>query len=156
MISPLLRRYTWNSAWLYNVRILSRSAARPRCFWWIGEVKLTIPLTLGVVAAALTDLDRLAGRLRNLAITLVCFYRLRLCGVSVSVVAAVCPWFDRVYHRLYFAQRPRSALCDHCLRRLLIAIYTMLGVTLYDHWYLQPLFLLAGAVWYNLLTLSGH
>lgn len=39
---------------------------------------------------------------------------------------------------------------------LLIAIYTMLGVTLYDHWYLQPLFLLAGAVWYNLLTLSGH
>jgi uncharacterized membrane protein YccC len=23
---------------------------------------------------------------------------------------------------------------------LLIAIYTMLGVTLYDHWYLQPLF----------------
>lgn len=39
---------------------------------------------------------------------------------------------------------------------LLIAIYTMLGVTLYSHWYLQPLFLLAGAVWYNLLTLSGH
>ncbi|STV46308.1 efflux (PET) family inner membrane protein YccS [Klebsiella pneumoniae subsp. ozaenae] len=32
---------------------------------------------------------------------------------------------------------------------LLIAIYTMLGVTLYDHWYLQPLFLLAGAVWYK-------
>ena len=43
--------------------------------WWLGIPKLTIPLTLGVVAAALTDLDdRLAGRLRNLLITLVCFF----------------------------------------------------------------------------------
>ncbi|WP_331252863.1 FUSC family membrane protein, partial [Cronobacter malonaticus] len=39
---------------------------------------------------------------------------------------------------------------------LLIAIYTMLGVSLYEHWYQQPLLLLAGAVWYNLLTLAGH
>ncbi|MDA4697819.1 hypothetical protein NY544_19365, partial [Enterobacter hormaechei] len=39
------------------------------------DVKLTIPLTLGVVAGALADLDdRLAGRLRNLVITLVCFF----------------------------------------------------------------------------------
>ncbi len=74
MISPLLRRYTWNSAWLYNVRIFIALCGTTLFPWWIGEVKLTIPLTLGVVAAALTDLDdRLAGRLRNLAITLVCF-----------------------------------------------------------------------------------
>ncbi|MGS9149879.1 FUSC family membrane protein, partial [Salmonella enterica subsp. enterica serovar Infantis] len=39
---------------------------------------------------------------------------------------------------------------------LLIAIYTMLGPSLYDHWYQQPLLLLAGAVWSNLLTLTGH
>ena len=39
---------------------------------------------------------------------------------------------------------------------LLIAIYTMLGVSLYAHWYQQPLLLIAGAVWYNLLTLTGH
>lgn len=39
----------------------------------------TIPLTLGMVAAALTDLDdRLAGRLRNLIITLICFLSRRL------------------------------------------------------------------------------
>ncbi len=74
MISPLLRRYTWNSAWLYNVRIFIALCGTTLFPWWIGEVKLTIPLTLGVVAAALTDLDdRLTGRLRNLAITLVCF-----------------------------------------------------------------------------------
>ncbi|WP_235596653.1 YccS/YhfK family membrane protein, partial [Salmonella enterica] len=39
---------------------------------------------------------------------------------------------------------------------LLIAIYTMLGTTLYARWYQQPLLMLAGAVWYNLLTLTGH
>ena len=56
MFSPLLRRYTCNSTWLYNFRIfiaLCGTAALP---WWLGEAKLTIPLTLGVVAAALTDL----------------------------------------------------------------------------------------------------
>lgn len=74
MLSPLLKRYTRNSTWLYYVRILSRYAAQRR-YRWLGDVKLTIPLTLGMVAAALTDLDdRLAGRLRNLIITLVCFF----------------------------------------------------------------------------------
>jgi uncharacterized membrane protein YccC len=35
---------------------------------------------------------------------------------------------------------------------LLIAIYTMLGASLYDQWYQQPVLLLLGAIWYNLLT----
>ncbi|SUX74523.1 Inner membrane protein yccS [Citrobacter freundii] len=39
---------------------------------------------------------------------------------------------------------------------LLIAIYTMLGTSLYEQWYQQPILLLAGAIWYNLLTLIGH
>lgn len=44
-----------------------------------GRRQATIPLTLGMVAAALTDLDdRLAGRLRNLIITLICFLSRRL------------------------------------------------------------------------------
>lgn len=72
------------------------------------------------------------------------------------MAAAVCPRPDRVYHRLYFARRLGQRYATIAFGALLIAIYTMLGVTLYDHWYLQPLFLLAGAVWYNLLTLSGH
>ncbi len=43
MISPLLRRYTWNSAWLYNVRIFIALCGTTLFPWWIGEVKLTIP-----------------------------------------------------------------------------------------------------------------
>ncbi|KDL59930.1 YccS family putative transporter [Klebsiella variicola] len=158
MISPLLRRYTWNSAWLYNVRIFIALCGTTLFPWWIGEVKLTIPLTLGVVAAALTDLDdRLTGRLRNLAITLACFF---IASASVELLFPWPPLFalgltvSTIGFILLGGLGQRYATI--AFGALLIAIYTMLGVTLYDHWYLQPLFLLAGAVWYNLLTLSGH
>lgn len=158
MLSPILRRYTWNSAWLYNLRIfiaLTGTAALP---WWLGEVKLTIPLTLGVVAAALADLDdRVVGRLRNLLITLVSFF------IASASVELLFPW------PWLFALGLMISTCGFILLgglgqryatiafgALLIAIYTMLGISLYEHWYQQPLLLLAGAVWYNLLTLSGH
>lgn len=157
-ISQWLRRYTWKSSWLYNLRIfvaLLGAAAFP---WWLGEVRLTIPLTLGVVAAALTDLDdRLAGRLKNLLITLLCFF------IASASVELLFPW------PWLFTLGLMSSTCGFILLgglgqryatiafgALLIAIYTMLGVSLYEHWYQQPLFLLAGAIWYNLLTLSGH
>lgn len=158
MLSPLLRRYTWNSVWLYNVRIflaLSGTAALP---WWLGEVKLTIPLTLGVVAAALADLDdRLTGRLRNLIITLISFF---IASASVELLFPW-PWLFALGLTLStsgfillggLGQRYATI----AFGALLIAIYTMLGVSLYEHWYQQPLLLLAGAVWYNLLTLAGH
>jgi uncharacterized membrane protein (TIGR01666 family) len=158
MLSPLLRRYTWNSAWLYNVRIfiaLCGSAALP---WWLGDVKLTIPLTLGVVAGALADLDdRLAGRLRNLVITLVCFF---IASASVELLYPW-PWLFAIGLMLStsgfillggLGQRYATI----AFGALLIAIYTMLGVSLYDQWYQQPILLLLGAIWYNLLTLAGH
>lgn len=158
MLSPLLRRYTWNSAWLYNARIFIALCGTTAVPWWLGEVKLTIPLTLGVVAAALTDLDdRLAGRLRNLAITLVCFF------IASASVELLFPWpwlfalgltVSTTGFILLGGLGQRYATI--AFGALLIAIYTMLGVTLYDRWYLQPFFLLTGAVWYNLLTLCGH
>ena len=157
-LSPLVRRYTWNSAWLYNLRIfiaLTGTAALP---WWLGEVKLTIPLTLGVVAAALADLDdRVSGRLRNLLITLVSFF---IASASVELLFPW-PWLFAVGLTVStsgfillggLGQRYATI----AFGALLIAIYTMLGISLYEHWYQQPLFLLAGAVWYNLLTLAGH
>lgn len=158
MLSPLLRRYTWNSAWLYNARIFIALCGTTAFPWWIGEVKLTIPLTLGVVAAALADLDdRLAGRLRNLLITLVSFF------IASASVELLFPW------PWAFASGLLLSTCGFILLgalgqryatiafgALLIAIYTMLGASLYQHWYQQPLLLIAGALWYNLLTLTGH
>ena len=158
MLSPLIRRYTWNSSWLYNVRIFIALCGTTALPWWLGEVKLTIPLTLGVVAAALTDLDdRLTGRLRNLVITLISFF------VASASVELLFPWpwlfavgllISTTGFILLGGLGQRYATI--AFGALLIAIYTMLGESLYDDWYQQPLLLLAGAIWYNLLTLTGH
>ncbi len=158
MLSPLLRRYTLNSAWLYNARIFIALCGSTALPWWLGDVKLTIPLTLGVVAGALADLDdRLAGRLRNLVITLICFF---IASASVELLFPW-PWLFAIGLTLStsvfillggLGQRYATI----AFGALLIAIYTMLGVSLYDQWYQQPVLLLLGAVWYNLLTLAGH
>ncbi|BBV66759.1 TPA: TIGR01666 family membrane protein [Kluyvera ascorbata] len=158
MLSPLLRRYTWNSTWLYNARIFIALIGTTALPWWLGDAKLTIPLTLGVVAAALTDLDdRLTGRLRNLVITLICFF------IASASVELLFPWpwlfalgltISTIGFILLGGLGQRYATI--AFGALLIAIYTMLGVSLYAHWYQQPLLLIAGAVWYNLLTLTGH
>lgn len=118
MLSPLLKRYTWNSAWLYYARIFIALCGTTAFPWWLGDVKLTIPLTLGMVAAALTDLDdRLAGRLRNLIITLFCFF---IASASVELLfplaLAICNWLNALYQRLHFARRSGSTLCNNCLR----------------------------------------
>ncbi|RPH21713.1 TIGR01666 family membrane protein [Buttiauxella warmboldiae] len=158
MLSPILRRYTWNSSWLYNLRIfiaLTGTAALP---WWLGEVKLTIPLTLGVVAAALADLDdRLTGRIRNLLITLVSFF------IASASVELLFPWPVLFGIGLMISTSGFILLgglgqryATIAFGALLIAIYTMLGISLYHHWYQQPILLLTGAIWYNLLTLAGH
>ncbi len=158
MLSPLLRRYTWNSTWLYNARIFIALVGTTALPWWLGDAKLTIPLTLGVVAAALTDLDdRLTGRLRNLVITLFSFF------IASASVELLFPWpwlfalgltVSTISFILLGGLGQRYATI--AFGALLIAIYTMLGVSLYAHWYQQPLLLIAGAVWYNLLTLTGH
>ncbi|MCW6554290.1 YccS family putative transporter [Yersinia ruckeri] len=153
-----LRRYAYNSSFLYYVRIFIALTGATIVPWWIEQPKLTIPLTLGVVAAALTDLDdRLAGRLRNLLITLVCFF---VASASIELLFPY-PWF--------FAIGLTFSTCGFILLgalgqryatiafgALLIAIYTMLGTTMYSIWYEQPSLLILGAIWYNLLTLSGH
>ncbi len=158
MLSPLLKRYTWNSTWLYNLRILIALSGSVGIPWLLNDIRLIIPLTLGVVAAALTDLDdRLTGRLRNLIITLLCFF---IASASVELLFPY-PWL--------FAFGLMLSTCGFILLgglgqryatiafgALLIAIYTMLGISLYKTWYQQPLLLLSGAIWYNLITMIGH
>lgn len=158
MLSPLLRRYAWNSTWLYNARIFIALCGTTAMPWWMGDVKLTIPLTLGVVAAALADLDdRLAGRLRNLLITLISFF------IASASVELLFPWPWLFALGLIISTSGFILLgglgqryATIAFGGLLIAIYTMLGISLYEQWYQQPLLLLAGAVWFNLLTLIGH
>lgn len=156
--APAIRRYAYNSNLLYNLRIFMALAGAAAVPWWLGVPTLTIPLTLGVVAAALTDLDdRLTGRLRNLLITLACFF---LASTSIELLFPY-PW--------WFALGLMVSTCGFILLgalgqryatiafgALLIAVYTMLGTSMYDAWYQQPTLLIIGAIWYNLLTLIGH
>ncbi|AUH02471.1 TIGR01666 family membrane protein [Prodigiosinella confusarubida] len=157
-ISPGMRRHIYNSSWLYNIRIFLALAGAAAIPWWLGQSTTTIPVTLGVVAAALTDLDdRLSGRLVNLLITLSCFL---IASVSIELLFPY-PWLFGIglslstcAFILLGALGQRYATI--AFGALLIAIYTMLGISLYDNWYQQPLMLLVGALWYNLLTLLGH
>lgn len=157
-LSSGLRRYAYNTALLYNLRIFIALVGTAGVPWWLNQITWTIPLTLGVVAAALADLDdRLSGRLRNLVITLVCF-----CIASVSVeLLSPYPWLfilglavSTWGFILLGALGQRYATI--AFGALLIAIYTLLGLGLFPQWYLQPSLLLVGAIWYNLLTLTGH
>ncbi|MBG5896227.1 TIGR01666 family membrane protein [Providencia stuartii] len=153
------RRVLYNSHALYYIRILIALTGTTLIPWLLGqEPKVTIPLTLGMVAAALTDLDdRLTGRLKNLAITLLCFF---IASVSIELLFP---------HPVLFFFGLALSTCGFILLgalgqryatiafgALLIAIYTMLGVPIFDTWYQQPSLLLIGAIWYNLLTLIGH
>lgn len=153
-----LRHSLNNSRFQYCLMIFIALAGAALFPWLTGEVLSTIPVTLGVVAAALTDLDdRLSGRLRNIFITLLCFF---IASVSIEILFPY-PW-------LFAMGLLISSFCFTMLGAigqryatisfgaLLIAIYTMLGVTLYDTWYQQPLLLLAGAVWYSLIALLSH
>ncbi|EHD20994.1 MULTISPECIES: YccS family putative transporter [Brenneria] len=156
--TPGIRRYIYNSGWLYNIRIFISLAGASAVPWWIDQPTATIPLTLGVVAAALADLDdSLTGRLRNLFITLLCFF---IASVSIELLFPY-PWLFGIGLALSTwgfillgALGQRYATI--AFGALLIAVYTMLGISLYDTWYQQPVMLLIGALWYNLLTLFGH
>lgn len=155
---PLFRQFILHSTTLYNLRIFIALSGAVYWPWWSGQLLNTIPLTLGVVAAALTDLDDdLPGRLRNLAITLLSFTLailstvwlfpwpwLFLAGLTLSTWGFI----------LLGALGPRYATI--AFGALLIAIYTMLGMQLFTHPFLQAELLLAGTVWYNLIALLGH
>lgn len=153
------RHFLYNSHVLYYIRIFIALTGTTLIPWLLGEeLKITIPLLLGVVAAALTDLDdRLVGRLRNLIITLVSFF---VASTSITLLFPY-PWFfmlglaiSTCGFILLGALGQRYATI--AFGALLIAIYTMLGSPIFPVWYQQPVLLLIGAIWYNLLTLTGH
>ncbi|AOM40645.1 YccS family putative transporter [Xenorhabdus hominickii] len=153
------RHFLYNSHVLYYIRIFIALTGTTLVPWLLeAELKITIPLLLGVVAAALTDLDdRLVGRLRNLVITLISFF---IASASITLLFPY-PWLfmlglavSTCSFILLGALGQRYATI--AFGALLIAIYTMLGSSIFPEWYQQPVLLLIGAIWYNLLTLTGH
>lgn len=60
-------RFKSNSILIYCLQILIVLTGTTLGFRWLGHNELIVPVTLGAIAAALTDFDdRLSLRLRNL------------------------------------------------------------------------------------------
>lgn len=148
------KQTTGNTTFMYNLRMIIAFAGTAFVPYLMGQQLMTIPLTLGVVAAGLSDIDdRFSVRILNLLYTYIGFF------ITASAVYLLFPY------PILFA----LALIVSCIglillgslgRRyatisygcLVISVYSMLGVELFDNWYTQAGLLVIGAMWYGLLS----
>ncbi|MCE2595663.1 TIGR01666 family membrane protein [Motilimonas cestriensis] len=125
----------------------------PALLWQQTELSLT--LALGVVACGIAETDDASvNRLKSLSITLVCFL---IASFSVELLYATPTLFviglassTFIFIMLgIFGQRYGQI----AFGALIIAIYTMIGYQSDHPFYIQPLMLTAGALWYGLFSL---
>lgn len=154
-ISLFLRQLFYNSNLLYSLRILVSLTGTTFIPWLWGNTLLVIPLTLGVVAAALTEIDDgFLGRLRNLLLIISCFL---IASISVELLFPYPLLFlgglltSTISFILLGALGQRYAVI--AFGSLLIAAYTMLGHDMYHDPFSQPIYLIIGVLWYNLIAL---
>ncbi len=139
---------------MYNVRMIIAFSGTAFVPYFLGHQLATIPLTLGVVAAGLSDIDdRFSVRLLNLVYTYIGFF------VTATSIYFLFP------HPILFAigliiscigfillgslGRRYATISYGCL---VISVYSMLGVHLFEEWYMQPSLLVAGAAWYGVIS----
>ena len=123
--------------------------------WYFDSVPLVIPLTLGVVAAGLTEIDtRLLSRCINILLTLICF-AIATFSVEFLFHAPLLFIIGLVSSTFLFIMLGSLGQRYGVIAfgSLLIAAYTMLGHNLFADNYTLPCFLLLGALWYNLVSL---
>jgi uncharacterized membrane protein (TIGR01666 family) len=122
--------------------------------YFLGHQLMTIPLTLGVIAAGLSDIDdRFSVRIMNLIYTYIGFFvtatsiqflfpypLLFAIGLIISCIGWIL---------LGSLGRRYATISYGCL---VIAVYSMLGVHLFEDWYAQPALLVTGAAWYGLIS----
>jgi len=149
-----LRKATYNTSFMYNLRMIIAFAGTAFVPYFIGQQLMTIPLTLGVVAAGLSDIDdRFSVRIMNLIYTYIGFF------ITAASVNLLFPY------PIFFAMglivsciglillgslgRRYATISYGCL---VVSVYSMLGVHLFDQWYLQPSLLVIGAIWYGVLS----
>ena len=107
-----------------------------------------------MVAAGLSDIDdRFSVRIMNLIYTYIGFF---ITAASVQLlfpypmlfalglIASCIGWI-----LLGSLGRRYATISYGCL---VVSVYTMLGVHLFDQWYIQPALLVAGAAWYGLIA----
>ena len=139
---------------MYSIRMVVTFSGTAFVPYFMGYQIATIPLTLGVVAAGLSDIDdRFSVRLMNLIYTYLGFF---ITAVSVyllfpypilfalGLIVSCIGWI-----LLGSLGRRYATISYGCL---VISVYSMLGVGLFEHWYSQALLLVIGAAWYGLIS----
>ncbi|MGS3136841.1 YccS family putative transporter [Aeromonas sanarellii] len=153
--SSLLRRLLTDSHIYFALKVLLAILGLLAFALATGDIQLTVLLSLGVVAGAIAETDdSLWGRIKNLAMTLVCFLFASLCVQYLFPT----PWLfalglagSTFLFVMVGALGQRYATIS--FGSLLIAIYTMLGAAKAPDLFYQPLALGAGALWYGLVSL---
>ena len=149
-----LKQLTYNTTFMYNVRMLIAFLGTAFVPYLLDFQLATIPLTLGVVAAGISDIDdRFSVRIMNLIYTYIGFF---ITAASVQLlfpypfafafglIASCIGWI-----LLGSLGRRYATIAYGCL---VVSVYTMLGVHLFEDWYLQPALLVIGAAWYGLIS----
>lgn len=149
-----LKKATYNTSVMYNLRMMIAFSGTAFIPYFLGHQLMTIPLTLGVVAAGLSDIDdRFSVRIMNLIYTYIGFFItaasvqllfpypiLFAMGLIVSCIGLIL---------LGSLGRRYATISYGCL---VTSVYTMLGVDLFEQWYMQPSLLVMGAMWYGMIS----
>ncbi|WOE40852.1 YccS family putative transporter [Acinetobacter chinensis] len=149
-----LKQATYNTTFMYNIRMIIAFSGTAFVPYFMGYQLATIPLTLGVVAAGLSDIDdRFSVRIMNLIYTYIGFF------VTAASIQFLFPYpvlfaFGLIvscigWILLGSLGRRYATIAYGCL---VISVYSMLGVHLFDQWYVQPTLLVTGAAWYGLIS----
>ena len=149
-----LKQTTYNTTFMYNVRMLIAFTGTAFVPYLLNFQLATIPLTLGVVAAGISDIDdRFSVRIMNLIYTYIGFFitaaSVQLlfpypAAFAIGLIVSCIGWI-----LLGSLGRRYATIAYGCL---VVSVYSMLGVHLFEQWYLQPALLVAGAAWYGLLS----
>ena len=139
---------------MYNLRMMIIFAGTAFIPYFLDHQIMTIPLTLGVVAAGLSDIDdRFSVRIMNQIYTGIGFF---ITAVSVhflfpypiifalGLIVSCIGWI-----LLGSLGRRYATISYGCL---VISVYAMLGEHLFEQWYAQPILLVTGAMWYGLIS----
>lgn len=154
-LRQFLRAFFSNSIWVYCLQILIVLTGTTLGLFYAGHQLLIVPVTLGAIAAALTDFDdRLSIRLRNLLYVCILFF-----SVS-SILEFLAPY--KLLFILYLSLSSALLILMGALGQryaaisfgtILLSIYTMFGLGEYQAWYQQPSYFVLGAIWYGLSSM---
>ncbi|MEB3753268.1 YccS family putative transporter [Acinetobacter sp. MD2(2019)] len=150
-----LKPYQSNALVIYCLQMFIVLSGTTLGLFYAGLHQFIVPITLGAIAASLTDFDdRLSIRLRNFAYVSVLFF------VTSTILEALAPY--KFWFIVYLAASSVLLVLSGALGQryatisfgtILLSIYTMFGLGEYTPWYFQPLCFMVGAIWYSLSSI---